>query len=102
MADLILTNPAPAPKAPESTPARRCACERVQRYGIEMCRWCAWRLLTPPPLPAAPFKAQSPRNEERSYVGLGGCGAVESAKAAARARRNREARDRAKVLALRG
>lgn len=42
-ASLIL-NPKPA--------ATACACARLEVYGL-MCRKCAWRLLTPPPLVGA-------------------------------------------------
>lgn len=101
MADLIVTTPAPVATPAPAKPARRCACERVRALGFERCRWCEWRIATPPPLVAAPFKAESPRLHERSMVGLAGCGAVESARAHANAQRRRRERDAAKVVALR-
>lgn len=48
-ASLIVTR---KPVAPATT-RRPCACARVAKYGT-MCRWCAWRLLTPPPLHGTP------------------------------------------------
>lgn len=54
--------------APRKT-VRACACERTQVYGL-LCRWCAWRLLTPPPLPASPEPVESTtRVEPHSCIG---------------------------------
>lgn len=62
-----LVRPAPGafgskPEAPSgflAKPVGACACERTARYGT-MCRKCAWRLLSAPPLRAG-YPGVSPR-----------------------------------------
>jgi hypothetical protein len=49
MPGLILNRPAPIAPAGEAFTPRPCLCERLAAYGM-LCRWCDWRIMTPPPL----------------------------------------------------
>jgi len=64
MAGLILR-----PTAPPTT-AIACHCARLAIYGM-MCRRCAWRIMTPPPLVATPDPVDRHSNcPERAPAGI--------------------------------
>lgn len=76
MSAQLIVNPTREPAAPAVEP-RPCACERTRVYGL-LCRWCAWRLLTPPPLPASPEPVESttrvdPHSLMRTAYAYQGC-----------------------------